>query len=448
MSATITTLDHTKDRSKQVQDALRALEKQDADRLAAQMAERRRLQLEVEAAEKKRKAASAAEREKRRREMQAEELRQQQEALRGAKQAESAALRAATESFKKEKQAQNDAKEKEDIMTALNNTSQQVLSGVLECQHLTSKLFGTLMLCEKRQRLREGRPQTEFFNDPVDQALEREWQMLTTSREELHVLATRGETFRSEMEMLRLQLRTGQSREKAMKSRLLKTNSMPVLTTGGQTQALAEKDVMKRALALMDEAAELPQRSAAAILKASSECDMATAEVHTSLDRRKAEVGELIKGLQDQKADAESTIGTAEKRISRLKRRAQNTMETPRSSKATENQLSSLEWLVVDLKSLKRSLEGDLRNKCHALKIDEHCRQLTKLKAGGKESARGQSEMRQTQVGFMRKTARDGAFGKTAKDGSFGRTAGDGSFGKSAREGSFGSFSQIPAAAA
>merc|ERR1712159_36806 len=103
------------------------------------------------------------------------------------------------------RQEENDAKEKERVMRALRDTSQQVLDAVFECQHLMSKLWGSLMLCEKRQKLRKGRPETESFVDIVDRALQQEWQMLTSSREELNVLVARGETFRSELEELHLQ---------------------------------------------------------------------------------------------------------------------------------------------------------------------------------------------------------------------------------------------------
>mmetsp|Transcript_54987 Transcript_54987/g.112259 ORF Transcript_54987/g.112259 Transcript_54987/m.112259 type:complete len:484 (+) Transcript_54987:83-1534(+) len=387
MSATVTTLDHTRDRAQQVQDALSALEQQEADRLAAQKAERRRQELLAEAAEKKRKEALAAEKEKRFREMQAEELKRQQDALARSKKAEIAELKAATANFKKMKQAELDAKEKERVMQALNHISQQVLDGVLECQHVASKLWGSLMLCEKRQKIRERRPQTELFRDHVDDALWREQQLLTTSREKLADLAKRGEALRSELQVFRIQLGTEESREKALR-RIMHSNSAPQLPSG---QADTPKDVLKQALAKLGEAAELPSRSASARAMVIAQCDLANADVITSLDRRKAELGELIKGLQDQRAGAEKTVGDAEKRIQRLRRHAQSTMETPRSSKVTDDQLSSAASLMVDLRSLKESLEVDLSNKYQALKIDESCRNLTKLKSGGHVSKMGQT---------------------------------------------------------
>jgi len=406
MSATVATLDQTKDRAKRVLEALRGLEQKEAERLEAQLVERRRQELIAEAVEKRRKAAAEAARCKRQREKQAEELRHQQEALGRSKKAESAALKAATANFKQQRQAEDDAKEKERVMLDLNVTSQKVLSGVLECQHTISKLWGVMMLCEKRHKLREGRPLAELFKDSVDQALQQEWQTLTTSRVELNVLATRGEVIRSRLEMLHVQLNSEQSRDNAMHT-LMKSNSLPVLASGQQPQATSHKDVIKRALLLIEDAAELPRQSFEAVSKANSQCDLATAEVHSTLDRRKAEVGELIGGLQDQKADAEKTIGDAEKRIVKLRRRALN-------STGADDQLSSAELLLADLKSLKQGLEADLRNKCCALKIDESCRQLTKVKSGGHvtKGCQTKSSMRKTAMEgpFVRKTVRDGSF--------------------------------------
>lgn len=408
MNATVATLDHTKDRANKLTFTLRALEQQQADSLAAQKAERKRQALQAAAAEKKRREALAAEQEKRFRELQVEELKRGQMVLSQAKGAERAGLLAATANFKKMRQAEGDAKEKERVMKALNDTSQLVLAGVLECQHLMSKLWGSLMLCDKRQRLREGRPQAELFKDHADQALQLEWQLLTASREELNVLVTKGEALRSELEVLHIQLNSEQSREKTM-HRVTKSNSAPVLSSGQEPQAISSKDILKKAITVIDEAAELPRQSTSIRVKVNSQCDLAMSDVHTSLDRRKADLGRLISGLQEQKEDAEKTIGDAQRRIVKLRRRAHNTMETPRSSKASDDQLSSAESLLVDLKSLKDTLETDLSNKYHALKIDESCRQLTKTRTGGHKSKMGQT---------MRKTARDGGFmHKTARDG-------------------------------
>merc|ERR1711871_1180246 len=183
-----------------------------------------------------------------------------------------------------------DAKEKERVMNSLSNTSQQVLSGVLECQHTISKLWGMMNLCDKRKRFREGRPQTEMFRDKVDQALEREWQTLTASREDLNSLATKGEAVRSELEILYGQLRTDKSREKSL-NRLGKSCSLPVLpgqqeptsptspiSLTSVTSPSSQKEVLKRAIALIDEVAGLPQHSLATIARVNSQCDAALAE--------------------------------------------------------------------------------------------------------------------------------------------------------------------------
>lgn len=415
MNTTVTALGHTKDRANQVRFALRALEQKEADRTAAQRAERKRLELQAEAAEKKRIQGVVAERERRFRELQAEELRLKQEGMRSGKKAEMAALAAATANFNKLKQVEKEAKEKEAVMGLLKHTSQQVLEGVLECQHLISMLWGSLILCEKRNKLRQERPETEMFKDNVDQALEREMQTLLGAREHLHGLVNRGETLRTQMEVLRVQLQGEQSRETIMQ-RLNKSNSSPmVLSSDQQPQPASTKDILKKAVAVIEEAAELPKQSFLIRSQVHSNCDLAANDVHTHLDRRKAELGNLIKGLMDEKVDAEKTIGEAERKIVGLRRRAQNTMETPRSSKATEDQVAAADSMVVELKSLRDTLEVDLCKKMQALKIDQSCRQLTKITSG----------VHVSKVASMRKTAKDEGFmPKKVKSGSTMQRAG------------------------
>mmetsp|Transcript_20257 Transcript_20257/g.36137 ORF Transcript_20257/g.36137 Transcript_20257/m.36137 type:complete len:427 (+) Transcript_20257:153-1433(+) len=330
MSATVTSLDHTKDRARQVQHALRQLEQQEANRLAAQKAERRRQEEQAAAEEKRRKEEIEADRTRRFKEKQAEEYKAQQAAVREAKRAEAAALKDATAGFKKGMEAQSEAKEKDKLMKAMSHTSQQVLSAGLECQHVLSKLWGIMMVCERRQRLRENRPQTERFKDDVDEALEREWQTLTSSRGELSKMVAKGDAIRSDLEAAQVQMQTGQSRENSMR-RLMKAGSLPSLGAP-QHESKPAKDMIKMSNTLMDEAAELTEQCGRALSKVNSQCDNATTNVCSQLDKRKADLGEIIRDLHTQKVEAEKTIHDGEKRIVRLKRRMEKTMESPRSS--------------------------------------------------------------------------------------------------------------------
>eukprot|EP00440_Ansanella_granifera_P004105 gb/GFBE01004452.1/.p1 GENE.gb/GFBE01004452.1/~~gb/GFBE01004452.1/.p1 ORF type:complete len:489 (+),score=143.57 gb/GFBE01004452.1/:1-1467(+) len=404
MSATVATLGRANDRAKQVQQALQQLEKQEADRLAVLREQRRRQEAEAAAAEKRRKEEFEAERVRKFRERQADELKQQQDAAKAQKKEERAALKAATANFNQAREGEKMSKEKDNILKAMKSATQQVLSSVLECQHVVSKLWGVMMVCEKRQSIRKGRPPSEMFRDYVDQALEKEWQALTSGREELQVLARAGEELRHELEIVQVQLATGPSRQKAMRG-LMKTGSLPLLTAGLQPEAALEgpppQELMKMSVELLENAAKLTGAASQTLAKVNARCDHASASTVASLDQKKREMNDLIMGLQNQKAEADTTITDAEKRMVRLKRRAQHTMETPRSSKATESQLQAAEAMVIDLKGLKHGLETDLRNKIVALKMDETCRTLTRLKAGGHISKMGQTQ------GFMKKTVRD-----------------------------------------
>jgi hypothetical protein len=403
-NATLATLDSTKDRADKLAFTLRALEQQEADRLAAHRAERQRQALQAAAAQRKLNEEKAAEHEKRLKEVQSQELRRQQELLSQRKETERAELLAATANFKKMRQAENDAREKERVMNDLTDSLKQVGEGVLECQHLTSKLWGALMLCEQRQKVRQGRPHTELFKDYADEALQREWQMLTESRRELNVLVTNGEALQSELQKRHAQLKNEQSREK--KCSLTKSSSLPTFVQ--PVDATSSKDLLMKAIAAIDKAVELPTLCASTRSKVISQCDLAMADVHTSLDQRKLELGELIRGLQGRKADAEKTIGDAQRRIVRLRRHGQSTMETPRSSKATDDQLYAAESLLSGLMELSNTLETDLSNKYRALKIDESCRQFTKIRSGGHKSKTCQTMRKIVGTGApMRKTAKD-----------------------------------------
>lgn len=397
-NATISTLDQTKNRVDRISSTLRALEQQKADRLNAQRAERKRLVLLAKAEEKKRREEQVAEQAKRLKELQQEERQRQQELLNQQKGAERAELQAATANFKRMQKKENEAREKERVERSLQDTSQLILEGVLECKQLTSKLWGSLMLCEKRQKVRESRPEAELFHDCADEALQREWQMLTASRAELTDLAKRGEALQDEIDQVRRSM-----------VRAARPSSAPISTGFYASGQPTVQDVLRSAVDIIEKASELPRQSKDTRSRVDAECEFAMAEVHASLDHRKAELSKLISRLQDQKADAERTISDAQRRIVRLKNSAQNATETPRTSQATAEQLDSAESLVLDLKSLKSDLEIDLGNKYYALKIDESCRQLTKIRSGGHRSRLDRKVRRSASEGaVVRRTAKDG----------------------------------------
>merc|ERR1712185_25654 len=111
---------------------------------------------------------------------------------------------------------------------------------------------------------------------------------------------------------------------------------MPLLTSEQPEISLRDmspQEIVKKAIEVIDRAGELPAQSAERRAMLNAQCDDALAYVHTSLDSRKKELNKLVKGLQDQSADADRTISDAQKRIVRLRQRRQHTMETPRSSK-------------------------------------------------------------------------------------------------------------------
>mmetsp|Transcript_38121 Transcript_38121/g.113847 ORF Transcript_38121/g.113847 Transcript_38121/m.113847 type:complete len:459 (+) Transcript_38121:3-1379(+) len=392
-SKTMSYLGEAKRRAEEVRRAVEALEQNETAKIEAQIREKKR-QEALAAAERERKLQEEARRREEETKAKVRELMKlHRETLEREKRAEAEALKEATAEFLAFGEEERKAKELGRRTTSIRDMTLKLLSATLELQHECSKKFGIMTVCKKRMVMREKRPQEESFRDQVDEALAHEWQTLVTSRERLQALSRDCEQLRERMERTRHLFTTGASRGNVA-TRLQKSASLPSLTASrprsSPTMALEEdpdrnpssNHLMESSGPLLGQAAELVQTVGAAIAKSEDECSRATNSVTTALDRRRAETEELIKGLRGQRTEILGTITDAEKRIVGLQRRSIRVDKTEEDAAATKKQLRDAERLVAHLKEVKEQMEEDLRKKVAALKVDESCRTLTKVRAG------------------------------------------------------------------
>jgi len=377
---TIAKVDHVKSRAEQVQQALRDLEVKEQERIAIQAAERERQKEREEAAERKRKRDAFLRAEEERKRLLAEEMGHHQAILAKSKADERCALKAATAKFLQKTEQDAKAREMKITMRSMDNAVEQVGLTASQCMHEGRMKFSALKVCEMRLSMRETRPQSEAFRDPVDEALEKEHLALTQAREELRQCAEQGEQVRTEIAEVQSLLITGNSRDN-VKNRLTKSSSLPALAASAGC-APSQDQLLARGRSLVEKALELDEKGNAALERTKENCGQAAGGTATCFQQRSFQTGELKSRLQIHKKQATATIKQAEHRLQMLKMRSYKTPETPRSSEATAEQMRQVEELIRELREGKRNLEEDYRLKTSSFKVDRSCINLTKIKAG------------------------------------------------------------------
>jgi len=379
-SATMTVLDAAQDRVEQVRKAVEGLELREKDKIAAMLAERRRQELREAAAEERRQREARRRAEEELKRMQAAELKARREEAEQAKRDAGAALKAATAQFHRATQAEFDTKEKNEAHKQMNDACQAVGNAVSKC-HINCKMkFSVLMVCEKRLKMRETRPQQEAFVDEVHEALEKEWSVVNEAREELQRWAKQGETIRAQLEHVQMMMTTENSRGNVAR-RLKGSTSLPSLAQRA-SEAPSTQDLLGKSRELVEMAKMVTYGSNEAIERTTQECEAASAAVTACFSRRKAETDTLRKSLDQQRKSAKATLLDAERRISLLKMRMRKISESPRSREQTQEQLQAAEALLEDLKGQKLLLEADYRLKTSSFNVDKSCLTLTKVRAG------------------------------------------------------------------
>lgn len=325
----------------------------------------------------------------------AADMRAKRAEMDAAKKGASAAIKAATANFKRERQEERDAKEKERQVDNLYHACGRLMKESLSCQHAGRMMYGTLKACEVRLEARAKRPVQELFKDHVQESLETELRTLEESREELLVLHHCAESLHAECMRVKVLIVTVKSRENSTrrthKAAMEASSSCPSLPSlnpqGGEGTAVradeapAFPELIKMSYVLVAKALEIVAACQEAVTRTQKCCGDATAAVTRSLDRRKIETMDLKRSLLQQQAATDADISNVELRITGLK--AHRHPETPRARERAETQLREAEEMLVDLKLLKQRIDDDIRCKTTGFKIDLFCRNTTTIRSGG-----------------------------------------------------------------
>lgn len=378
--ATLAKVDHVKSRQEQIRKALAELEGKEQERIAVQIAERQRLAASAAALERKKARDAMLKAEEERKRLLVAEMKAVREEVEKSKHHEKAAIKAATAQFLLKTQLDTEAREKIAAMKAMSDAVQKVGLAASRCQHESRMKFSAVKVCEMRLEMRESRPTQEAWRDEVDEALEKELQVLNAAREELHQCARSGEQVKVEISEVQALLTTGTSRDNVTK-RLQKSSSLPALVAT-MTPAPSFQDLLARGASLVEKADRVDATCQSALQRTHEDCGKATARVANCFAQRSSATGVLKANLEHHKKEVSANISQAEKRVQMLKLRAHRTPETPRSAEATQQQIQDVEALISELREGKRHLEDDYRNKTSSFKVDKSCMGLTKVKAG------------------------------------------------------------------
>jgi len=240
------------DSKHKVKKALLDLEKKQADKVAAALAERQRqarLAAEAAARAKREQEAKVAAEQKR---LQAAELKRQQDAVKAGNKAEAQALKVATANFKAAKHKDNMAKLSDKRMAELSRAESALLNAYIACFKQYRMWFVTIQCCQMRLEAREKRPPSELFADNVQACLEKELSTVNDARATLKGLVDEGEKLNAEIVETKRQLVTGTSRSNVISRRknvetvlLQKASSTPSLPSITEKSKTARNDFIQ-----------------------------------------------------------------------------------------------------------------------------------------------------------------------------------------------------------
>lgn len=428
LRATTVTLDASKEHTLDMWNAIDHLEQvaasHEAARLAAIAAKK------AEAQRKRREWAAAAEKLKADR---AEALLKQgsEETKKREAQAQAAAAAAAKAELlrhSEERRLAREAKVANRHRTEMQEASKTLGITKLNLQHNVSIRWGQLKRCEQRLEMRTGRPDHDKFNnDPVQDALETERQVLSASRQELQAIEQECEKAEDDLqaalarlaklsgdrEKKLISLETKQSPSTSLPSLgndvgepahstpqqiVSKSVSLPSIATASQTFSLSHSDssalprylppkkdkglegisvadLFKLSRERCDAALRLNQKGDRAIQRTTHECNGVTAKTQASLDKSRVGLEELKSSLERQRIEADRAINKAQKWIGRIRRLIGRNEQEPSPGDAA--QLQAAEAALTQLKQSRARVENDFCCKVAALKIEESCRNLT-----------------------------------------------------------------------
>jgi len=321
---------------------------------------------------------------------------------------------------------------------------------MLNLQHNISTRWGQLKRCEQRLEMRKGRPDHDRFdNDPVQDALETERQVLSATRQELHAIEQECAKAEDDLEAAQARIaKVSGDREKKLLSyetkqtssttslpslrnhiskpansipeqSVSKSVSLPSIATATETFNLPHTDssalprylpqkkdkglegvtaaeIFKLSRERCDAAVSLSQKAERAIQRTTNECNNVMAKTQACLDKSRVDLEDLKSSLERQRIEADRAINKAQRWIGRIQRLIARSGQEQSPSDA--EQLQAAEAALEQLKQSRVRVENDFCCKVAALKIEESCRNLTVSRVDARGAVRKARRVRSGEV--------------------------------------------------
>lgn len=243
-------------------------------------------------------------------------------------------------------------------------------------QHEHYSLGGALLLSERRLELREELPA-----DEVHDALISEQGVLSTARRTILDIGAKLMVLIEDLGQLRSEIaREGamfRQRARGERSAVpdgddVSRAAAPLGVQRSKPADLERDDVLQQGLRkLRGEVDELAKRTEVAHEKNRQDCARANARVCRKLEQNISDLAASAKRLRGGMSEADASLSNAEWRLERSIRRLAT------KDSVTLSWLSNSKDRIVELRTTRGHLEGDLLNTLAALRVEEACKKLT-----------------------------------------------------------------------
>lgn len=346
--------------------------------------------------------------------------------------AESENKEAAQEAGNREKEEKKSkvlaqAGQHEKVINTSFQCMQDIEDAILQTEESISKLtkeryrgYAFLQVCERRQELRQKRPQQENFKDNLADALSAERALLEKYRNDLVGLGEQGKQIVEELngkrsylsrdigerrlkmaadlrtlnEELGVQPPESPKAKKANQTLLPEDapadGNAPPPTPASPTAKEPPKELtpeerkaaeaasqalIKDTMNLLGKCANHRSKSMETILKAKVDTDRANLRTENCLSRKCTELADMKKSLEKHALDVDAAITTSERALDKTEKRLDK-----KDTKKIEK-LAADKAMLKQLQEVRAKLGEDLRSKFAALEIDNLCRRVTAAKA-------------------------------------------------------------------
>lgn len=290
-------------------------------------------------------------------------------------------------------------------LTSVESSCQRCHETLHYLQHERSAKWAAMKVCEWRLALRERRPKQELFKDHLQEALESEMATLEQSRkvlmtrvDEVKIFAEDCDANKTElMRAVRFMIIAGETnpppRASNNGSPTSPSGGIPASPTSGAADDKAPEDgddasanppmkrpdvptnlkgLERRAPQLHETTLQLVRDGEKLIQSQRDICDKANAKVMACFRKRLAENSALKKELEDQMAEMDRGVASAEKTITRMQKDIKffgKVELQPKVDAASE--------IVRKIGEAKHALEEDYHRKVVSMRIDDACRKIT-----------------------------------------------------------------------